>query len=67
MPDEAKAKIDKLLKIIEDYTNWQSGRGLISHAKPGHGPCCTCQKCGYDYDMCVCDHNEIEIILNSDE
>lgn len=22
--------------------------------KPTHGSCCTCQKCGHDYDDCVC-------------
>jgi len=22
--------------------------------KPGHGPCCTCQTCGYHHDDCVC-------------
>jgi hypothetical protein len=26
--------------------------------KATHGSCCTCQKCGYDYDSCVCEHNE---------
>ena len=26
--------------------------------KPGHGPCCTCQSCGYDYDNCVCQYSE---------
>ena len=23
--------------------------------KPTHGPCCTCQRCGKDYDSCRCD------------
>ena len=27
--------------------------------KPTHGPCCTCQACGYYHDECVCDDNEI--------
>ena len=22
--------------------------------KPGHGTCCTCQTCGWDYDNCQC-------------
>lgn len=26
--------------------------------KPSHGPCCTCQQCGRDYDYCVCGHND---------
>ena len=29
------------------------------HIKPGHGPCCTCQDCGYYHDECVCEDNEI--------
>ena len=27
--------------------------------KPGHGPCCTCQECGYPHDECVCEDNEL--------
>ena len=23
--------------------------------KPTHGPCCTCQTCGWHYDDCICD------------
>jgi len=26
---------------------------------PTHGPCCTCQACGYPNDECVCYTNEI--------
>ena len=26
---------------------------------PGHGSCCTCQKCGYNYDECNCDVRDI--------
>ena len=29
------------------------------YIKPGHGPCCTCQDCGYHHDECVCEDNEI--------
>lgn len=26
---------------------------------PGHGTCCTCSACGYDYDNCICiDYSE---------
>lgn len=33
--------------------------------KPSHGPCCTCQTCGYHHDDCVCEDNEIiEAIRN---
>lgn len=27
--------------------------------KPTHGSCCTCQKCGYANEDCVCTHNKI--------
>ena len=27
--------------------------------KPGHGPCCTCQTCGYHHDDCVCEDNDL--------
>lgn len=30
---------------------------LIDKRKPTHGPCCTCQTCGYDFDTCACDFN----------
>ena len=23
--------------------------------KPTHGPCCTCQTCGWHYDDCICE------------
>jgi len=35
----------------------------IKKQKPGHGPCCTCQECGYYYDECACeDNHKIEAI-----
>lgn len=37
----------------------------IKTIKPTHGPCCTCQSCGYYYDDCVCTHNEIVDTINS--
>ena len=34
----------------------------VDKRKPGHGPCCTCQKCGYDHDNCKCWENaKVEI------
>jgi len=35
------------------------------HIKPTHGPCCTCQDCGYDHDDCVCEDNEIITAINN--
>ncbi len=29
----------------------------VNKIKPGHGPCCTCQDCGYHHDSCVCHEN----------
>jgi hypothetical protein len=26
----------------------------LEPCKPSHGPCCTCQTCGHDYDSCIC-------------
>jgi len=26
--------------------------------KPGHGPCCTCQTCGWSFDDCQCGYSE---------
>lgn len=31
----------------------------MSHVKPSHGPCCTCQTCGHEHDECVCSHNDL--------
>lgn len=27
--------------------------------KPTHGPCCTCQRCGQDYDVCRCSLDDV--------
>jgi hypothetical protein len=56
-------KIDRLLYILEEYTSWERNRGIYPTQKPTHGSCCTCQDCGYDHDQCVCEHNEIERML----
>jgi hypothetical protein len=29
------------------------------HRKPTHGACCTCQKCGQDYDTCRCSLDDV--------
>lgn len=34
-------------------------KDIIKTTKPSHGPCCTCQKCGYYHDECVCYHNDL--------
>lgn len=32
---------------------------------PSHGPCCTCQACGLDYEKCRCDLDEVADELDS--
>jgi len=51
--------------VLQEWTRWEPNKGIIEPIKPGHGPCCTCQICGRDYDYCVCEHNEIEHMINN--
>ncbi len=32
--------------------------------RPTHGPCCTCQRCGHDYDSCVCEGNDMLQVID---
>ena len=52
--------IDKHNKIIKYLTDCgiMEGDKLKEKKKPDHGSCCTCQNCGYNYDNCICNHNE---------
>lgn len=52
-----------VIKLLMEYTDLR-GTEKLSHIKPSHGPCCTCQTCGHHHDDCVCGHNEILDILN---
>ena len=47
-----------VLKVLFDIGIIRSV-SVRPHIKPGHGPCCTCQDCGYYHDDCVCEDNEI--------
>ncbi len=42
-------------------TNFRKRFGVedmkVDRISPGHGPCCTCQTCGHDYDNCRCQEN----------
>ena len=31
--------------------------------KPEHGPCCTCQTCGFCHDDCECENNHLRNII----
>ncbi len=59
---ELQAVVDKLACLLKDWgdNHWKPGIGIQPDVKPGHGSCCTCQKCGWHYDDCVCGSNEIE-------
>ncbi len=60
--------VERLEGVVEkllEFTSWRKGVGRIPTKKPGHGNCCTCQDCGHYHDECVCEHNEIEDILEA--
>ena len=51
--------MDKLREILEAREKDRLGDLTIKpNIKAGHGTCCTCQVCGYDYDNCNCDIRE---------
>ncbi len=51
-------ELDEVMDILID-AGYLKGTEAIPHKKPTHGPCCTCQICGYHHDDCVCLHNEL--------
>lgn len=53
-------KLDDVLKILGEYADGFNGElKIIPNISPIHGSCCTCQICGYNYDDCVCMHNNL--------
>ena len=53
-------------KLIEHH--FLTSEELEPITKPTHGECCCCQKCGNDYDYCVCENNELlTLILELDK
>ena len=54
-----KIDLEDVLDILKEYSSFKGGFKKIPPIKPGHGPCCTCQRCGYHHDECVCSHNEM--------
>lgn len=48
---QAREERDRLQAESELHRRW--------HRKPTHGPCCTCQKCGLDYDTCRCSLDDL--------
>jgi len=53
---KSKKQIEELEKELRKK-NEPLRRG---HIKPGHGPCCTCQRCGKHYDDCRCDLDDLD-------
>jgi hypothetical protein len=51
-----KIELDAVINFLVQE-GFLKGKILIDYKQPGHGPCCTCQTCGYNYDDCVCQHN----------
>lgn len=55
--------MEKKLVILEEVIDiliedgYLLGKEEVPITKPRHGPCCTCQECGYPHDECVCYHN----------
>ena len=37
---------------------------VVQKQKPTHGPCCTCQKCGFNHDDCKCWENSLIELRN---
>jgi len=48
---ELRAKLEAAEKEMALHRRW--------HRKPTHGPCCTCQRCGLDYDTCRCSLDDV--------
>lgn len=57
-PQVVTVQVDDVLKVLCEIGHIRSTE-IQPHIKPGHGPCCTCQFCGYIHDDCVCDDNEL--------
>ncbi len=57
-------KFELRKKIIEYFTTYSIMKGdkflekNIVDKNKHHGSCCTCQFCFFDYEQCVCAHNE---------
>jgi len=51
--------IEKLKEILKKREEERYGKLVIKpNIQPGHGSCCTCQVCGYNYDDCNCQIRE---------
>ena len=53
-PEERLDAAEQRAKAAESERDRLQAK-LRGHVRPGHGPCCTCQRCGRHYDDCRCD------------
>ncbi len=49
----------QLAKIADIVRDWIEDKSQFK--KPFHGPCCCCQRCGWDIDECVCFREDIHL------
>jgi hypothetical protein len=54
--------LQDLIPILEEFTALD-GDKYKATSNPTHGACCTCQDCGHAHDDCVCEHNQILLLL----
>lgn len=66
--------IDAMIEFVDDYRKsvlqllvdleYLKGTTLLETKTPTHGAWCTCQNCGYAYEDCICNHNELLTAIN---
>lgn len=56
---------EKLIGEVRKYFKEEYGvkNDIVTHKKPEHGNCCTCQTCGYYHEDCVCESNRVNKFL----
>lgn len=55
--------VAKVLKILENRTEWKQNVGIITPQDTDGNGNCHCKYCGCDYydnENCACEHNSIE-------
>lgn len=62
--DQAHKIKSALIYALTEDGQLRKNAEKIECIKPTHGNCCTCQKCGYSHEECVCTHNEWIDFLN---
>lgn len=60
--DSDRNETNKFICVFIDFLISEDilkNKEIKPHIKPSHGPCCTCQTCGYYHDECVCSNNDL--------